>query len=105
MLYLICNTFNNILFIKYLEWFIRGIGTEAFNSCYSLASITIPTSVKGIAGYAFFSCSALTNVDFEGTVAQWKAISKNSNWNVSFNNYTIYCTDGMIAKDDTVIYY
>lgn len=40
-----------------------AIGESAFNFATSLSSITIPTSVKTIGGYAFKECSNLTSID------------------------------------------
>jgi hypothetical protein len=44
------------------------IGEYAF-SFTSLTSITIPASVTSIDEYAFDSCTSLTSVTFEGTIA------------------------------------
>ena len=38
------------------------IGSNAFYSCYSLASITIPNSVTSIDTYAFFMCYSLASI-------------------------------------------
>ena len=61
-------------------------------------SVTIPDSVTSIESDAFRYCRSLTEINFEGTKAQWKAISKGSNWNYNTGAYTIYCTDGNIGK-------
>jgi hypothetical protein len=47
---------------------------------------------------AFTSCSSLASIHFGGTKDQWAAISKDSYWDLSTGNYTVYCTDGEIAK-------
>lgn len=75
-----------------------SIGEEAFYGCSSLTSIIIPNKVTSIGDYAFYNCSSLTSINFQGTQAQWNAISKGSNWNYNAGKYTIYCTDGTIAK-------
>ncbi len=77
---------------------VTSIGEYAFAYCRSLTSITIPDSVTSIGWYAFRSCSSLTNITFEGTKAQWNAISKGTDWNYNTGNYTIHCTDGDISK-------
>ena len=46
----------------------------------------------------------LNKIHFNGTVAQWQGIEFDSGWNGSTGKYTIYCTDGQIAKDGTVTY-
>jgi hypothetical protein len=64
--------------------------------------VTIPDSVTSISAYAFVECSNLTEVTFEGAIRQWNAITKEEGWDEGTGSYTIYCTDGQIAKDGTV---
>lgn len=45
---------------------INTIGAGAFDSCRSLANVTIPCTVTNIWGAAFFGCTGLTGVYFEG---------------------------------------
>lgn len=64
----------------------------------ALEKITIPTSLTEICSLAFRDCDNLKNIYYEGTKAQWNALSFNENWNKNSGNYTIHCTDGDIAK-------
>ena len=82
-----------------------SIGTQAFRECTSLTFITIPDSVTRINDYAFYKCTNLASITYIGTVAQWKAMSFGSGWNMSTGNYTIHCTDGDITKDGTITYH
>ena len=75
-----------------------GIGEDAFYYCTGLTSITIPNSVTIIYDGAFRICTNLTSITFNGTKAQWNAITKGSDWNSDTGNYTIHCTDGDIPK-------
>ena len=77
---------------------VTSIGYGAFDGCTSLTSVTIPDSVTSIGDYAFYYCSSLTSINYNGTMDQWNAISKGSDWNSSTGRYTIYCTDGNISK-------
>ena len=77
---------------------VTSIGSLAFLNCSSLTSITIPDSVTSIGDSAFYYCYSLTSINFGGTKEQWNAISKGYEWNYSTGKYTIYCTDGNIAK-------
>ena len=73
-----------------------------FYNWTNLTSITLSANTTSIGYLAFGDCSGLTNIIFEGTVEQWNAISFGTNWNYNTGEYTIYCTDGKIAKDGTV---
>ncbi|MDE7083442.1 MAG: leucine-rich repeat domain-containing protein [Clostridia bacterium] len=84
---------------------VTSIGDFAFYDCSSLTKVTIGNSVNNIGYYAFRGCSSLTSITFEDTVAEWNAIIKGDNWDLNTGDYTIYCTDGEIAKDGTITMY
>ncbi|MBR6271100.1 MAG: leucine-rich repeat protein, partial [Lachnospiraceae bacterium] len=50
----------------YLSNTLRKICVNAFSTCRSLTSITIPATVTDIYAYAFNKCSGLQSVIFEG---------------------------------------
>lgn len=88
---------------------VTSIGDDAFDGCSSLTSITFGenSQLTSIGYEAFYGCSRLTSITipasvtsitFGGTVAQWNAISKGSDWNFETGAYTIICTDGVINK-------
>ena len=79
---------------------VTSIGSSAFSFCSGLTRITIPDSVTRIGPSAFYGCSRLTSINFNGTKAQWNAISKGQNWNEDTGSYTVYCTDGTISKSN-----
>lgn len=83
---------------------VTTIGDRAFQKCTNLTSVDMGDSVTSIEHQAFSFCSSLTSITFNGTTAQWKTIPNEDNWNYNTGNYTIYCTDGTIAKDGTVTY-
>ena len=84
---------------------VTSISRSAFYGCTGLTSITIPNSITSIGSHAFYKCTNLTSITFDGTVEQWNAISKDSDWDSYTGNYIIYCTDGEIAKDGTITCY
>lgn len=84
---------NNITSIEY----------HTFYNCRNLTSIIISDSVNSIKSEAFYNCSNLKRIDFDGTMSEWKAIAKGNSWNFFTGNYTVYCTDGKLDKNDKPI--
>lgn len=81
-----------------------SIGDEAFYGYEKVANITIPTTVTKIGASAFApstSATVVPTLTYQGTKAQWNAITKGSNWNAPmFGSGAIsqvICTDGTIT--------
>lgn len=55
---------------------VSTIDTEAFLNKATITSVSIPNTIKKIDKDAFKGCSALTDIYFYGTEAQWNAIDK-----------------------------
>ncbi|MBQ3753968.1 MAG: leucine-rich repeat protein [Prevotella sp.] len=60
---------------------VTSIGVSAFNGCSGLTSVVIPSSVTSIGISTFYSCPNLANLCFDGTEAQWNAVTKGDYWN------------------------
>ena len=75
---------------------VTNIGKYAFYNC-KLTNIVIPNSVTNIGEYAFSSCLNLAAVTYNGTVAQWNAITKGKNWNDRVPATHVQCSDGQVA--------
>ena len=60
---------------------VTSISTRAFAGCTGLTEITIPVSVTSISGRALQECTGMQTIYYEGTTAQWEAITKASYWN------------------------
>lgn len=69
----------------------------AFQLCASLTSVDIPTSVTFIDSQAFGDCDALTQINYNGTTAQWNAITKYSDWNYDVPAIYVQCSDGTVT--------
>ena len=82
---------------------VTRIGDSAFFGCSSLESITIPDGVTSIGDNAFAYCRSLESIIFQGSMAQWKAIDKESLWNYGTGSYKVTCTDGVLDKNGNQI--
>ena len=76
---------------------VTSIGDGAFYGCTGLTSATIGKNVKNIPSYAFSGCKGLMSITFNGTIAQWKSISKGAQWK---NNVPSACK--VICKDGEI---
>ena len=54
----------------------------------------IPSSVTEIVEQSFVGCTSLASVEFNGTVAQWKAVKKGEDWHDHVPAKFVKCTDG-----------
>ena len=82
-----------------------SIGSFAFTRCTALSSLTISANCRTFGGNMLTYCESLTAITYEGTIAQWNAITKPVNWmssgEHSYNNYLkkIQCVDGYLEYD------
>ena len=79
---------------------VTSIGDGTFSDCDGLTSVTIGNSVTNIGDWAFDGCSGLTDITYHGTMSQWRAIKKGDDWDEGTPDYKVYCTDGVLDKDD-----
>lgn len=72
---------------------VESIGAGAFRGCESLMSVTIPRSITSLGGNLFISCNALTEINYNGTIAEWQALDTYGlvDWG---KTVTVHCTDG-----------
>ena len=69
-----------------------------------LEILNIPRSVVKIDDGVIRRSYSLITINYDGTVSEWLAIQKENYWDFESAEYTIYCSDGQIAKDGTVTY-
>ena len=79
------------------------IADFAFYSRYGTISVTIPDSVTCIGVSAFAGCEYLEEITYGGTIAQWGAVTKGSDWNYNTGEFVVICTDGTACKNHNVV--
>lgn len=90
--FFICSSLESII----LPNRVNTIGVDAFNGCTSLTSVTIPESVTIIRMGAFANCNNLSSITFQGTMKQWKTISRGWFWNFGVPATYVQCSDGRV---------
>lgn len=77
---------------------VKSIGDYAFGECKKITDIIIPESVTSIGKNAFGKCIGLTSITFNGTKEEWQLVDKGDGWKGNTGEFTVYCTDGTLAK-------
>ena len=74
---------------------VETIGDSAFYGCVRLKKLYLPSTLTRIGNYAFYAIpTTLLAIEYNGTVEQFKQMSKAPFWWDGFNNITVSCTDG-----------
>ncbi len=92
------STFEACLLLEkvYLPSTLERIEERAFDNCQSLTELTLPACLTYIGKNAFLACTSLRKIHFKGTMAQWEAIEKDTDWDRYVENCRVYCADGII---------
>ena len=72
------------------------IGANAFNLCNQLKTLVLSQYITSIGASAFSNCSQLNSIKFLGTIAEWNAIPKGTNWNSGVPATVVHCSDGNV---------
>ena len=56
------------------------ISDRMFARCIRLKNLTLTRNVKEIVGGCFNYCESLNQITYEGSLADWNAVKKNTNW-------------------------
>ncbi|MEE0929961.1 MAG: leucine-rich repeat protein [Acutalibacteraceae bacterium] len=81
---------------------VTTISEGAFSQCTSLDEIGIPSSVISIGDYALDATNAIKNINFAGTMAQFRNVSKGTFWNNTYGTI-IHCSDGCLNVDGDIV--
>ena len=84
-----CNDLEQVVIPDGVE----QIGMGAFRNCANLKKITIPTSVIRFSGKCFAECPKLRLIEYEGTIEEWKRITKSPSYHDGCGNVLLNCFD------------
>lgn len=87
----ICSSLTNIRLPNKLE----HMGTDTFYGCTQLNDIVLPSTLKVLDKGVFQNCTSLKNIYFDGTIEQWKKVSRYDKCFVGVPARTISCIDGI----------
>lgn len=88
---------------------VETIGISLFYGDTALTEVTIPVSLKTFDLQIFSQCGALTTINYNGTIAQWKASMTDDTSSSTLvyedgqprEGLTIKCSDGNIMRTDS----
>ena len=76
----------------------KNISQYCFANCTSLVSISLPHSLTMLKGTcAFFRCTSLETITYDGTVEEWNALERVSSWNSGAPDIMVTCTNGSVS--------
>lgn len=80
---------------------VLSIGDNAFQECSNVESVIIGKSVTEIGSEAFRWCESLTTFTFNGTINEWRSITKGQYWR-NMNNYYYIPAEYVICSDSVI---
>ncbi len=99
-MFLDCDGLEEVVYSEGIE----DTGDAIFKSCDNLKKVFLPKTIEKIDNATFYNCSKLEIIVYNSTIADWKLIEKDYQWNSGTGEYVIVCLDGTISKDNTIRY-
>ena len=72
--------FSECQYLETVRYGSKVISDRMFVRCTKLKNLTLTKNVKEIVGGCFNYCESLTTITYEGSLADWNAVKKNTNW-------------------------
>lgn len=71
---------------------------KEFENCKYIERITFGKNIKSVGASSVTGCSALTDIYYEGTKAEWEGLHYSESFN-SLEAVTVTCADGVVEKN------
>ena len=71
---------------------VYALGANGFRNYYYLETVNLDSVLKSIGASAFSGCSKLTDIYYDGTQAQWDAMTKGNGWKPDTTKVHWHCT-------------
>lgn len=84
-----CKNLVSIVLPKKLETICEG----AFYSCTALEQIEMFKDTKRMENRSFEGCVRMSEIRFDGTLTEWNAMEKEKRWDYSTVSYSLICSD------------
>jgi hypothetical protein len=99
------SAFYNCTQLKSIELpdSLTSIGYAAFHRCFSIKNLTIPKSVASIGDEAFYDCAINLNINYAGTVKEWRSLLRTGHRIFNGTSYTCTCSDGQVVKKGSLV--
>ena len=96
--------FSECQYLETVRYGGKVISDRMFVRCTKLKNLTLTRNVKEIVGGCFNYCESLNQITYEGSLADWKAVKKNTNWDshavdIESPLAKIQCLDGYMEYD------
>ena len=72
--------FSECQYLETVRYGGKVISDRMFVRCTKLKNLTLTKNVKEIVGGCFNYCESLNQITYEGSLADWNAVKKNTNW-------------------------
>ena len=84
-----CNNLEQVVIPDGVE----QIGMGAFRGCANLKKITVPKTVTRFSGKCFADCPRLSLIEYEGTIEEWRDITKSPSYHDGCGTVLLNCFD------------
>lgn len=96
--------FSECQYLETVRYGGKVISDRMFVRCTKLKNLTLIRNVKEIVGGSFNYCESLNQITYEGSLADWNAVKKNTNWDshavdIESPLAKIQCLDGYMEYD------